>query len=330
MNLEEIGEFGLIKRLVKSLPLDDARVFAGPGDDAAVIRAGRDKFTLFTMDTLIESIHWTPDALTPYQLGGKTLAVNLSDIAAMGGVPKYALISLGLRAKTSTKFVDGLYRGIKALAGKYRVSIIGGDTVRVPGQLTFTIALLGEVERKYLTLRSGAQIGDKILVTGDLGASTAHRLQGRYLPLQPRLEEARAIVKKFPPTSMIDLSDGLASDLKHICEASRVGAEIQPGKIPISRRTRHIARELGQDPLSLALEGGEDYELLFTLPGREVDKFISGMKFPVSLIGKITERKEEIYLLDENGHVRPLKTKGYEHFAAGISAIGGDQARPLT
>jgi len=314
MKLEEIGELGLIKRLTKGIALDDPKIFTGPGDDAAVIRAGRNKFTLFTMDTLIESIHFTLEALTPYQLGWKTLAVNLSDIAAMGGIPQYALISLGLRSETSVKFVDGLYRGIKALAGKCRVSIIGGDTVQVPSQLTLTIALLGEVERKYLTLRSGARIGDKILVTGDLGAATAHRLQRRYLPPRPRLEEARAIVRKFSPTSMIDLSDGLASDLRRICEASRVGAEIWPGKIPISRRTRKIARELGQDPLSLALEGGEDYELLFTVSAKDIEGFIPGMEFPVSLIGKITERKEEIYLVDENSQAQALKVKGYEHF----------------
>lgn len=315
MNIEEIGEFGLINRLAKSLPLDDARVVVGLGDDAAVIRTkGKDKFILFTMDTLIEGIHFTLDALTPYRIGWKALAVNLSDIAAMGGIPQYALVSLGLKSGTSTKLVAGLYRGIKALAGKYRVSIIGGDTVQSPRQLTITIALLGEVERKYLTLRSGAQAGDKILVSGDLGAATAHRLQGRHLPPRPRVEEARAILKRVKPTSMIDLSDGLAGDLKHICEASRVGAEIRPEKIPISRRTRKIARDLGQDPLWLALEGGEDYELLFTLPAKGIDRLISGIGFPVSLIGEITNKKGKISLAGKNGHARPLKTKGYEHF----------------
>ncbi len=328
MNLEEIGELGLIKRLVKSLPLDDARVIVGPGDDAAVIRMKNGaKFTLFTMDTLIEGIHFTLGTLTPYQLGGKALAVNLSDIAAMGGTPQYALISLGLKSRTSTKFVDGFYRGIKTLAKKYRVSIIGGDTVRSPHQLTITIALLGEVKREHLTLRSGARVGDKILVTGDLGASAAHRLKGRYFPPQPRIEEGRTIVKEFKPTSMIDLSDGLASDLRHICEASQVGAEIRLEKIPISRQTQKIARELDRDPLRLALEGGEDYELLFTLsslhplpPGGEgrvrgsSRRANLGIEFPVSLIGKITNKKGKISLVDKNGHVHPLKVKGYEHF----------------
>ena len=315
MKIEEIGELGLIKRLTKSLPLDETRVVVGPGDDAAVIRTKRkDKFTLFTLDTLVENIHFTLPALTPYQLGGKALAVNLSDIAAMGGIPQYALVSLGLPSKTSTKFVDGLYRGIKALAGKYRVSIIGGDTVQSPHQLTLTIALLGEVERKHLTRRSGARVGDKILVTGDLGASAAHRLKGRYLPPQPRVKEVRTIVKRLKPTAMIDLSDGLASDLRHICEASQVGAEIWPEKIPVSRRTHRLARELGQDPLSLALGGGEDYELLFTLSQKRIDKLVAQIEFPVSLVGEITEKKGKIFLVDKNNHRHPLKARGYEHF----------------
>ncbi len=314
--LEKIGELGLIKRLAKRLPLDDDRVVAGIGDDAAVIKAKGNKFSLFTIDTLIENIHFTLDTLSPYQIGWKSLAANLSDIAAMGGLPQYALVSLGLKPGTSIKFVDSLYRGLKTLAGKYGVSIVGGDTVQSPHQLTITIALSGEVERKHLVLRSGARVGDRILVTGDLGASAAHRLQGRYLPCQPRVEEAATIVKKFRPTSMLDLSDGLAGDLRRICEAGKVGANIRLDKIPISRRTHKIARELGQDPLRLALEGGEDYELLFTLPGREVDKFISGMKFPLSLIGEITGKKGEILLVDEDGRSYPLKAGGYEHFAA--------------
>ncbi|NOX96706.1 MAG: hypothetical protein GXO98_01305 [Nitrospirae bacterium] len=141
MNLEDIGELGLIKKFAESLAINDTRVVAGIGDDAAVIRTQKqDTLTLFTMDTLIEGIHFTLDTLTPYRIGWKALAVNLSDIAAMGGIPRYALVSLGLKAKTSTKFVDGLYRGIKTLGGKCRVSVIGGDTVKSPRQLTITIA----------------------------------------------------------------------------------------------------------------------------------------------------------------------------------------------
>ncbi|MCD5397390.1 thiamine-phosphate kinase [candidate division NPL-UPA2 bacterium] len=320
MKIEEMGEVGLIKRLTKSLPRDEDRVMVGPGDDAAVIRIKKGtKLALFTIDALIEGIHFTLGALTPYQIGWKALAVNLSDIAAMGGIPQYALVSLGLKSGTSAKFVDGLYRGIKALARKYGVSVVGGDTVQSPQQLTLTIALLGEVEQKYFTRRSGARIGDKILVTGSLGASAAHRLKGQYLPPQPRVEEARAIVKKFKPTSMIDLSDGLASDLRHICEASQVGAEIRSGKIPLSRRTRRLARGLGQDPLPLALEGGEDYELLFTLPQKRIDKLIAQIEFPVSLIGEITEEKEKILLVDKNNHRHPLEARGYEHFGRASS-----------
>ena len=197
------------------------------------------------------------------------------------------------------------------------------------------------MERKHLVLRSGARAGDRILVTGDLGASAAHRLQGRHLPPQPRVEEAATIVKKFRPTSMLDLSDGLAGDLRRICEAGKVGAKIRLDKIPISRRTHKIAQELGQDPLRLALEGGEDYELLFTLPhlhplppGEEgrvrgsSQRTNLGMKFPLSLIGEITGKKGEILLVDKDGRSYPLQARGYEHFAAGISALTGDRGRP--
>ncbi len=152
------------------------------------------------------------------------------------------------------------------------------------------------------------------MVTGELGAAAAHRLQGRHLPPRPRVEEGRAMVKTFKPTSMIDLSDGLAGDLRHICAAGKVGAIIRPEKIPISRRTRRIARELGREPLPLALQGGEDYELLFTLPAKDVDALIARMKFPLSLIGEITGRKKDVSLAGKNGRLYPLPARGYEHF----------------
>lgn len=313
MKLKDLGEFGLIKRLAKTISIDDAQVVAGIGDDAAVIKVDGPKLILFTTDSLIEDVHFTHPALTPYQIGWKALAVNLSDIAAMGGVPKHSLVSIGLPPQTSVDFVDSLYQGIKDLSNKFKVNIVGGDTVSSP-QLVINISLLGEVEEEYLALRSGAKAGDKVLVTGDLGGSAAHRLAKKHLPPQPRVEEGRAIVKRLRPTSMIDISDGLASDLRRICESSQVGANIWLEKIPVSEKTRQMSKQLGEDFVRLALEGGEDYELLFTVPPQRLPELMSEMDVSLTVIGEITDQKERLLLIDKEGKPHPLESKGYEHF----------------
>ena len=313
MKLKDLGEFGLIKRLADNISINDAQVVAGIGDDAAVIKTDGPKLLLFTTDSLIEDVHFTHSTITPYQIGWKALAANLSDIAAMGGVPKHGLVSIGLPPQTSVDFVDSLYQGIKDLAHKFKVNIVGGDTARSP-HLVVNISLLGEVEEEYLALRSGAQIGDKVAVTGDLGAAATHRLAGKHLPPQPRVEEGRAIVKKLRPTSMIDISDGLAGDLRHICQSSQVGANILLEKVPISEKTRQMSKELGKDSLGLALEGGEDYELLFTASAKKVPELISETDVSVTVIGEITDQKGKLLMIDKEGKPHPLEGKGYEHF----------------
>ncbi|MCD5390346.1 thiamine-phosphate kinase [candidate division NPL-UPA2 bacterium] len=311
MKLKDLGEFGLIKRLAETISINDAQVVAGIGDDAAVIKVDGPKLTLFTTDSLIEDVHFTRPALSAYQIGWKALAVNLSDIAAMGGVPEHGLVSIGLPSQTSVDFVDSLYQGIKDLSDKFKVNIVGGDTVSSP-QLIVNISLLGEVEEEYLALRSGAKAGDKVLVTGDLGGSAAHRLAGKHLSPQPRVEEGRAIVKRLWPTSMIDISDGLASDLGRICESSQVGAKIWLEKIPVSEKTRQMSEQLGEDFVRLALEGGEDYELLFT--AQRVPELTSEMDVSLTVIGEITDQKGKLSLIDKERKSHPLKSKGYEHF----------------
>ncbi|MBT9137589.1 MAG: Thiamine-monophosphate kinase [Syntrophomonadaceae bacterium] len=339
MNLKELGEFNLIKHFTQGIPIVNSAVVTGIGDDAAVIRCGAKKFILFTTDSLIENIHFSSDLLTPYQVGEKAMAVNLSDIAAMGGIPKYAVVSVALTPETSVTFVNEVYRGIKKVAARFAVAIVGGDTARSPEGMMINISLLGEVTEKFLVHRSGAKAGDEIFVTGHLGATAAARLAGKHIPTLPLINEGREIIKKFKPTSMIDISDGLSSDIMHICEASRVGAKIYEEAIPISDETRITAKKIGKAPLKLALEGGEDYQLLFTAAAikerhkgtkaqrhKEEHKStrapITNHQSPItnvlgvsiSKIGEISKKKE-LLLIDKKGNSHRLFPAGYDHFS---------------
>jgi len=294
--LQDIGEFGLIRRIAEKKKISDKDVVVGIGDDTAVLKYKKNLYLLLTTDILIEGVHFNKKA-TPFQIGWKALAVNISDIAAMGGIPKYALVSLGLKKNLSLKFVDEIYQGIRSLAKKFRVKIVGGDTV-ASSKIVINVALTGEVEKKYLTLRKGAKIGDKIYVTGRLGDS----ISGKHLSFIPRVKEARYLVKNLHPTAMIDISDGLFSDLKRICEASDVGAKIEQKKIPVSREAVSLQN---------ALTGGEDFELLFTV-SKKYNNLVKSAKFSITQIGEITKRG--IILLDERNKNIHLKETGFDHF----------------
>ncbi|MCK4244667.1 MAG: thiamine-phosphate kinase [Candidatus Omnitrophica bacterium] len=306
--LKDIGEFGLIKRIAEKEKVFGKEVIVGIGDDSAVIKYKKGYHLLLTTDMLIEGIHFNKKA-TPFQIGYKSLATNISDIAAMGGIPKYALVSLGLKKETSIKFVDEIYRGIRSLAKKFKVTILGGDTVSSP-KIIINIALSGEVKKNYLTLRKGAKPGDKIYVTGTLGGS----ILGKHLSFIPRVKEARYLVENFHPTSMIDISDGLLSDLKRVCEASKVGARIYQEKIPLSQGVISLAKKKKENPYRLALTGGEEFELLFTLSKKY--KNCRGRIHPtrgfITQIGEITKRG--IVLLDEKNKVIHLRKIGFDHF----------------
>ncbi|MFC1631727.1 thiamine-phosphate kinase [Candidatus Omnitrophota bacterium] len=297
--LKQIGEFGLIARLNKSVATDKS-VIRGIGDDCAVIAHTPDKYLLFTTDMLVEGVHFSQRAATFTQIGRKALAVNISDIAAMGGIPKYAVISLALPKRISVRRAENIFRGINTLADQFGINIVGGDTVR-SNKIVISIAMIGEVKKRDLTLRSGAQIGDLIFVTGHLGGS--RRL--RQFNFIPRIEEAQKLVKGFKPRAMIDLSDGLAADLKRIAKASQVGALIFAELIPLSRGCS----------LNSALFDGEDFELLFTLSLDAARKFYrKKIKFPVSCIGKIVQRKRGLAIIDKKSKLRPLPDKSFKHF----------------
>ena len=296
--LQDIGEFGMIERIAKKIKCDKS-VICGVGDDAAVLSYTRDKYLLFTTDMLIEGVHFRRKDASFAQIGRKALAVNISDIAAMGGIPKYAVVSAGFPKKISLRAVNEIMRGVHTLAEEFGINIVGGDTVRAKS-IVLCISLMGEVKKRNLTLRSGAKAGDLIFVSGNLGGS--RRL--KQFNFIPRLKEAQKIVERFRPTALIDISDGLASDLQRITEQSKVGAVIFEELIPVSRGAS----------LRQALYEGEDFELLFTMSLDSARKFYKKDKFPITCIGKIVERKGGLTLIDKKAKVRYLEQKGFRHF----------------
>jgi thiamine-monophosphate kinase len=309
-----MNEFELIQRLTRGLPANET-VVAGAGDDCAVLDAGApDRWLLFKTDAVVAGIHFT-DGAPPEKIGHKALARCLSDIAAMAGTPTAALVTLGLPREFDAGFVAKIYEGMNALARRHALAIVGGETTTNPERVFISIALIGFVPRGQVPLRSGARIGDAIFVTGELGGSRA----GKHLEFEPRLAEARWLADHFRIHAMIDLSDGLAGDLRHVLKASGVGAELLQSAIPISRAAREIARrgDAARPALVAALTDGEDFELLFTVASRDAVPVLDGWKkqFPrlrLSCIGKITAGNR-LTLRDQAG-VRPLTAQGYTHF----------------
>ena len=303
MKLKDIGEMGLIGRLARRIKYDRS-VVKGVGDDAAVIKWTKDRYLLYTCDMLIEDIHFKLGNATPFQIGWKALARNISDIAAMGGIPRYCLVSAGLNPELPVSFFDELYKGIAEIAKNFRVNIVGGDTSHSK-KLVVDVSLIGEVEKKRLVLRGGAKKGDVILVTGSIGGS----MKGKHLNFTPRVDEARMLTKKFKINSMIDISDGLILDLWRILDASKVGACLYQNTIPLSKEARFFDK---------AIREGEDFELLFTMNVKEAKRFfkteLPKMKTPVTLIGEILNKRDGYKLVREDGRIERLHAKGYVHF----------------
>ncbi len=309
-----MNEFELIARLRPGLAVNSS-VRTGAGDDCAVLDLGLSgEFALLKADAVVEGIHFLPD--TPArQVGHKALARALSDIAAMGGKPGSAVVTLGLPRPFDPARVEGVYEGLNATARRHGVAVVGGETTTNPERLFLSVALLGTVEKDRCVLRSGAKAGDALFVTGELGGSLA----GRHLSFEPRLAEARWLTEHHRIHSMIDLSDGLAGDLRHVLEASHVGAELRAESIPISRAARQRARSNADAPapLQAALSDGEDFELLFSVPARQAVALTDAWRaaFPkvrLSCIGRITT-EPGLRLIDPHGS-KPLAAHGYVHF----------------
>ncbi|MDN5347453.1 MAG: thiamine-monophosphate kinase [Clostridia bacterium] len=333
LRLKDIGEFELIDRIKKGTIIKPETVLCGIGDDAAVLCLSDAYHLLASTDMLVEDVHFTLDTATPYEIGYKAMAVNISDIAAMAGIPEQALISIGLAGDLEVSFVDELYRGLKECARTFGVNIVGGDTVSSPEGVVINVTILGKVEKGKAVLRSGARPGDYLLVTGDLGAAAAglevilkglpvnkedrDYLRRRHFQPQPRVIEARLAATTGAITAADDISDGLAAELREISKAAGVGAVIYAEKIPLAMPTVRAAAMAGKDPLDYALFGGEDFELLLACRPEAVKKVQEAVAgtcgIPVTVIGEVLPPEKGL-LIEQNGRVGELKKGGYTHF----------------
>ncbi|MCF8331080.1 MAG: thiamine-phosphate kinase [Bacteroidales bacterium] len=333
--LTELGEFGLIDHLMKDVEIKDKSTIFGSGDDAAVINNGIYQ-TLISTDMLVEGVHFDITYSPLKHLGYKAVVVNLSDIAAMNGMPKQVTISLAISSRYTVEALDELYKGIKLACETYGVDLVGGDTTTSRYGLVISVAVIGQVMADNIVYRSGAKENDLICVSGTLGAAYAGLmvlerekkafkaskgvqpdLQGyeyileRQLKPEPRLDVIKALQQlNVKPTAMIDISDGLASEILHICENSDTGADIIEEKLPIDHQTGKIAEEMKLDPTTIAMNGGEDYELLFTISQSDYDKIKDNPAFAV--VGYIKERNAGVNLIARDQSVNPIKAQGWD------------------
>jgi thiamine-monophosphate kinase len=315
-NLRTFGEFALIAELKKSFVKAGGRLKVAIGDDAAVFEEKAGRSLLATTDMLVEGVHFS-SSMPPYKVGQKSLASNVSDIAAMGGKSLYGLVSAGFRKNVSYKYAKELLNGIKKEALKYNVEIIGGDTVSSK-VTTISIALFGEVTGKRYAVRSGAKEGDFIVVTGTLGNGAA-ALLGKDIYI-PRIKAAFAqeAVRVGLIRSMIDISDGLSSELHHLAKESGLGAFIDIQTVPLSALTKKRALENRKNAYHLALNGGEDYELLFTVAPKNIRRVLKlgkSKNTKLTVLGVMRDKKCGVKFSDFDGELKYLPRKGYDHFA---------------
>lgn len=336
--LEQLGEFGLIKHLTSKFTLKNKNSSVGIGDDAAVISISESEAMLLSTDMLIEGIHFNLMYMPLKHLGYKAVAINVSDICAMNGIAEQITVSIGVSNRFPVEALDELYEGIRTACQVYNVDLVGGDTTSSFSGLTISISVLGRAKKEAITYRSGAKEFDLLVVSGDLGGAymglqvlerekevfkanpnIQPDLEGHDYIVQRQLKpEARQDVIEFlkklnvQPTSMIDISDGLASEIMHICDASKVGCHVYDEKIPIDAKTSMTAIDFNLDPATCALNGGEDYELLFTIKQEDFDK-IKGNPH-MTVIGHITDEKDGRYFVDKNGSAIELTAQGWNHF----------------
>ncbi|MBW2062699.1 MAG: thiamine-phosphate kinase [Deltaproteobacteria bacterium] len=330
--LKDIGELDLIKGLAERFLSTGSEVLKGIGDDCAVLRIGNEAL-LLTTDILVEGVHFTRDNLDPAMLAQKLLAINLSDIAAMGGRVKAGLLTVALTPETELAFWEAFASTLYDEFRSRHIDLLGGDTSSSPGPLIFNLVLLGRADPKKVLYRSGGRAGDLVFVSRPLGdAAAGLALQDQSAPevdleireyLRNALESPRAeeelgllLAESGLVTSMIDVSDGLATDLNHLVEASALGAEIFLDDLPLSKEAQALANELNVDPIEWALFGGEDYALLFTVPGSSVEALRQmvheGLDREIWRVAQVTP-KPGLFCLSE-GRSRPLTSRGYEHF----------------
>lgn len=336
-DVNKLGEFGLIDHLTKAFTLHQATTLKGIGDDGAVIKNISEN-TIVSTDMLVEGIHFDLMYTPLKHLGYKAIVVNLSDIYAMNAIPTQVTVSVAISSKYSVEALDELYEGMRKACDFYQVDLVGGDTTSSPKGMILSITALGQAKSEDIVYRSGASKGDILCVTGDLGAAylglqILEREKSIFLEhpgMQPDLSKSEYLLERqlkpeaqkgaimyfgqnnIKPTAMIDVSDGLASDLMHICRQSGTGAYIEEGKVPIHPETERTALEFRLDPITCALHGGEDYELLFSIKEADLEK----IRFmpDVFIIGEITEPESGINLHTTGGQIIPLEAQGWNHF----------------
>ena len=338
VDINQLGEFGLINHLTSNFETKNESTLKAIGDDAAVIYLNEDESTLISTDLLIEGVHFNLMYMPLKHLGYKAVAVNVSDICAMNGVCEQITVSIAVSNRFQTEALEELYKGIQLACENYNVDLIGGDTTSSQLGLMISITAIGKAKNSEITYRDGAKEHDLLVVTGDLG--------GAYIGLQV-LEREKEVYKANPniqpdldghdyiiqrqlkpearkdiigylkeleviPTSMIDISDGLASEIMHLCKASNVGCHIYDEKIPIDAQTSIAAIDFNLDPATCVLNGGEDYELLFTIKQSDFDKVKGNPN--MSIIGHMTHPNDGIYFIDKNGSAIELQAMGWDHF----------------
>ncbi len=332
----DVGEFGLIDRLEALIQKEGGGLSEntlGIGDDCAVFRPNPGYEILVTCDCMVEGRHYVPEHTTPFDLGRRAMALNISDIGAMGGAPRYALVSLGLRGDTPVAELESMYRGFLAETNPMEAAIVGGNITK--SDVTFIdITLLGEVAEGHAMRRSTANIGDVILVTGYPGQAAAglllllgaepeanlraNPLVAAYNRPEHRAREGQAIAQTGIASAMIDTSDGLLGDLGHICERSKVGALLYRERFPVSDDLRNAASRLGKEPYELVLSESDDYELIITCPREHVNQIRSTIAttsgIPVTEVGRITEAAQGIQLVFPDGAKRNVLAAGWDHF----------------
>ncbi len=332
----QLGEFGLIDYLTKKIKLKNESSEKGVGDDAAVLNY-EGKKTVVTTDLLLEGIHFDLTYTPMKHLGYKSIAVNLSDVYAMNATPKQVTVSIGVSSKMSVEALEEFYEGVYAACDRYGVDVIGGDTTSSFTGFTISVTALGEASDDELAYRNGAQVNDLICVSGDLGAaymglqllerekkvfeaapgaqpdlSGYDYLLQRFLKPEPR-REVKTLLDKVgvKPTSMIDISDGLSSEIMHICKQSKKGCRLWENKIPVHPSTAKLAEEMGINPVVAGLNGGEDYELLFTISLEDFEKFKNQDESDVFIVGHITDESKGCYLVTNDDNEIELQAQGW-------------------
>lgn len=336
--LSELGEFGLIEKLTQGFTTHVSNTIKGVGDDAAVISISNEEAMLISTDSLIEGVHFSLMYTPLMHLGYKAVIVNLSDIYAMNGIAEQITVSIAVSNRFPLEALEELYAGIKKACDLYKIDLVGGDTTSSLSGLMINITAVGRIKKNNIVYRSGAKENDLLLVSGDLG--------GAYMGLQ-LLEREKEVFKANPniqpdldgqdyllerqlkpearkdiiqllkalevkPTSMIDVSDGLASEIFHLSKASDLGCTIYDEKVPIDAKTATTAIDFNIDPITTALNGGEDYELLFTVSQADYEKVLGNPHF--SIIGHMTDKNSGVNLVDKHGALIPLQAQGWNHF----------------